>query len=146
MSPGFITLSVGRSGNAINLLVPQAPPVHSSATSKAAAFDYAADLILCYISSYSSAELIAAFHHILSNSYNAGIEATTIRRPIFLAFFLIDNLIELGFRDSAGKLVTASGITTAPSKRSAGLAHFAFRSTVDPSTLDPTLEFLLPLP
>jgi hypothetical protein len=151
---GFnITLSVGCSSHAIGLFVPIAPPVHAAAALKASAFDYAADLLLSHLGSYSSAELIASFHHIPSNSYNAGIEATAISRRVSIAFFAIDNLIGLGFRDSAGKTVKADKITSDLAKRPPSLAYFAFRSVVDPSLVDPrielpvtTFEFLLPLP
>jgi hypothetical protein len=149
----FLTLSVGRSGNAIDLVVPSAPAVHCAAALKASAFDYASDLLLSHLQSFSSAELIAAFRHIPSNSYNAGIEATAISQRVSSAFFSVDNLVGLGFRDSAGQSVASTGITADVTGRPTGLSFFAFRSTVNPSLIDPriklpatTFDFLLSLP
>jgi hypothetical protein len=67
----FTTLSLGRSANAIALLVPTAPPVHDPADLKACCFNYLANLLLEHAPLYSSAELIAAFNHIPSSTYNA---------------------------------------------------------------------------
>ena len=59
---------------------------------------------------------------------------------------------DLGFRDNRGRPIT-SPITVDPATRSPGIAYFVFRSTVDPTTIDPhitrasiTIEFWLTLP
>jgi hypothetical protein len=146
------TLTLGRSAHAIELLVPDAPPVHASSDLKARCFDFLADLLLEHSSLYSSAELIAAFGHIPGSTYNATLESSTICSSIRLAFLQLPNLIGLGFRDHLGAAVTTS-ITADPTTRSAGISYFAFRSTVTPSTIDArivlpsfTFEFWLPLP
>ena len=77
-SPSFVTLTLGCSCHAIELLVPTAPPVHATSDLKARCFDYLADLLLEHSSFYSSAELIAAFGHIPGNTYNATLESSTI--------------------------------------------------------------------
>ena len=51
----FVTLSLGRSANAIDLLVPTAPAVHEAADLKARCFDYLSDLPL-------TAVLIPRYH------------------------------------------------------------------------------------
>jgi hypothetical protein len=60
----FVTLSLGCSANAIELLVPSTPSVHDPMNLKARCFDYLADLLLEHASLYSYAKLIAAFGHI----------------------------------------------------------------------------------
>jgi hypothetical protein len=67
----FTTLTLGRSAHAIELLVPTAPPIHTSSDLKARCFNYLADLLLEHSFLYSSAELIAAFSHIPGSTYNA---------------------------------------------------------------------------
>jgi hypothetical protein len=148
----FITLVLGRSANAIELLVPPAAPVHAATDLKARCFDFLADLLLEHSLLYSSAELIAAFGHIPSSSYNAALESTEGCRAIRSAFFLVENLIPLGFRDSSGTLITKD-ITADPTTRPSSISFFAFRTTVDPSLVDPRLdlpsfsfEFWLALP
>ena len=151
-STTFTTLSLGRSANAIDLLVPTAPPVHDATDLKARCFDYLADLLLEHASLYSSTELIAAFNHIPGSTYNAAIESASICSEIRSAFFLIDHLVGLGFRDRHGLPITHD-ITADLSTRPSGLYYFAFRSTVNPTTFDPrilvgstTIEFCLALP
>ena len=119
---------------------------------KARAFDFLADKLLEHSLLFSCAELIAAFSHIPSNSYNSNLEAGTICNTIRSAFFRVDNLIGLSFRNSQGAAIT-TGINSDPTSRPSGLYYFASRSTVDPSAIDPrtdlpslTIEFLLPLP
>jgi hypothetical protein len=74
----FTGLNLGRSANAIELLVPPAPAVHAAPDLKARCFDFLADLLLEHSALYSSAELIAAFGHIPGSSYNATLEAADI--------------------------------------------------------------------
>jgi hypothetical protein len=75
-SDAFVALTLGRSANAIELLVPPAPPIQSAPDLKARCFDFLlSDLLLQHCLLYSSAELIAAFGHIPSSSYNASLEA-----------------------------------------------------------------------
>ena len=152
-STAFVVLAIGRSANAIDLFVPPAPAVHASADLKARSFDFLADLLQSHSALYSSAELIAAFNHIPSSSYNAALESSSICSGISSAFFHVDNLVGLGFRNHLGA-PNATAITTDISTRPADIAYFAFRSTVDPSALDPristipalSLEFWLALP
>ena len=93
----FTNLTLGRSANAIKLLVPPAPAVHAAPDLKARCFDFLADLLLEHSALYSSAELIAAFGHIPGSSYNAALEAADICHTIRTSFFSIDNLVALGF-------------------------------------------------
>jgi hypothetical protein len=133
-STAFTTLTLRRSSNAIELLVPVAPAVHAATDLKARCFDYLSDLLLEHSLLYSSAELIAAFGHIPGSSYNAAIEASSICATLRSSFFFVDNFVGLGFRTSAGKPVTAA-ITADPTTRPADLSYFAFRSTVDPASI-----------
>jgi hypothetical protein len=148
----FATLSLGRSANAIDLLVPTAPPVHAAADLKARCFDCLSDLLVEHAPLYSSAELIAAFSHIPSSSYNAVLESTSVCNLLYSAFFQIENLVGLGFRDHQGVPISTS-ITSDPTTRPTGISYFAFRSTVIPAVIDSrialpgaTFEFLLALP
>ena len=104
---------VGRSANAIELLVPIAPAVHDATDLKACAFDFLSDLLCQHAEQYSSAELIAACNHIPGSSYNANQEATTICSSLRAAFFTTTNLTDLGFRDNRGHPIT-SPITVDP--------------------------------
>jgi hypothetical protein len=149
---GFTTITLGRSANAIELLVPTAPSVHDNAGLKARSFDYLSDLLFEHAPNYTSAELIAAFNHIPGNTYNAVLESAGICKSLQSAFFQIDNLVGLGFRHRDGSLVT-SLVTPDVATRPSGLYYFAFRSTVAPSTIDSrilhnsfTIEFCLALP
>ena len=67
----LVPLTLGRSANAIELLVPIAPAVHDATDLKARAFDFLSDLLCQHAEQYSSAELIAACNHIPGSSYNA---------------------------------------------------------------------------
>jgi hypothetical protein len=97
----LVPLTLGRSANAIELLVPIAPAVHNATDLKApAAFDFLSDLLCQHAEQYSSAELIAACNHIPSSSYNANQEATIICSSLRAAFFTTTNLTDLGFRDN----------------------------------------------
>jgi hypothetical protein len=151
-SDAFVALTLGRSANAIDLLVPSAPPVHAAPDLKARCFDFLSDLLVEHSLLFSSAELIAAFSHIPSSSYNATLEASGCCRSIRSAFFLVDNLVAIGFRDHTGAPI-ASSITADASSRPTGISYFAFRSTVDPSIIDARIslapfsfEFWLALP
>ena len=148
----FSSLVLGRSSHAIELLVPPAPSVQSATDLKARCFDFLADLLLEHSILYSSAELIAAFGHIPSSSYNAALEAAGTCSSIRSAFFHLENMVALGFRDHLGAPVTTA-ITADPTNRPSGIAYFAFRSTVDPAAIDTRLtipchsfEFWLALP
>jgi hypothetical protein len=148
----FTRLVLGRSSNAIELLVPPAPPVHAATDLKARCFDFLADLLFEHSLLYSSAELIAAFGHIPGSSYNAALEATGGCSSVRSAFFLVDNLVALGFRDHLGAPITKS-ITADLTQRPTGISYFAFRSTVNPAAVDSRLslpphsfEFWLALP
>ena len=148
----LVPLTLGRSANAIELLVPAAPAVHDAPDLKARCFDFMSDLLLEHAAQYSSAELIAACNHIPGSSYNANQEAATICSSIRSAFFTITNLTDLGFRDHQGRPLTTP-ITVNPTNRPTGITYFAFRATVDPSTIDSritksriTIEFWLALP
>ena len=148
----LVPLTLGRSANAIELLVPTAPAVHDAPDLKARCFNFMSDLLLEHAVQYSSAELIAVCNHIPGSSYNANQEAATICSSIRSAFFTITNLVDLGFRDHQGRPITTP-ITVDPTNRPTGIAYFAFRSTVDPSTIDTritkpsiTIEFWLALP
>jgi hypothetical protein len=141
----FTTLTLGRSANAIDLLVPTAPPVHATADLKARCFDYLSDLLLEHSTLFSSAELIAAYGHIPSSSYNAALESATICTTIQTAFFLVNNLIGLGFRAHDGTPILAA-IATDPLTRPPGICYFAFRSTVHPAFHPALLNSRLPLP
>jgi hypothetical protein len=148
----LVPLTLGRSANAIELLVPTAPAVHDAPNFKARCFDFMSDLLLEHAAQYSSAELTAACNHMPGSSYNANQEAATICSSIHSAFFIFTDLQDLGFRDHQGRLITTP-ITVDPTNRPTGIAYFAFRSTVDPSTNDTritkssiTIEFWLALP
>jgi hypothetical protein len=151
-SNAFAALSLGRSANAIELLVPPAPPIQSAPDLKARCFDFLSDLLLQHCLLYSSAELIAAFGHIPSSSYNASLEASGCCASVRSAFFRLENLVALGFRDLHGAPISAD-VTADTSIRPAGISYFSFRSTVTPSTVDPclslpsfSLDFWLALP
>jgi hypothetical protein len=83
----FTSLVLGRSANAIELLVPPAPAVHDATDLKARCFHFLADLLIEHSSLHSSAELIAAFAHIPNSSFNASLEAADICKTIRSAFF-----------------------------------------------------------
>jgi hypothetical protein len=151
-STAFVALALGRSANAIDLFVPPAPAVHAAADLKARSFDFLADLLLSHSALYSSAELIAAFNHIPSSSYNAALESDGICSGVRSAFFRVDNLVGLGFRTHLGAPITAA-ITNDLSTRPSDIYYFAFRSTVTPSDIDArisipalSIEFWLALP
>jgi hypothetical protein len=74
-SDAIVALTPGCSANAIKLLVPPALPIQSAPDLKARCFDFLSDLLLQHCLLYSSAELIAAFGHIPSSSYNASLKA-----------------------------------------------------------------------
>jgi hypothetical protein len=84
---------------AIELLVPPAPPIQSAPDLKARCFDFLSDLLLQHCFLCSSAELIAAFGHIPSSSHNASLEASGCCASVQSAFFRLENLVALGFRD-----------------------------------------------
>jgi hypothetical protein len=81
-------LTLDRSVNAIELLVPPAPAVHATAGLKARCFNFLADLLLEHSLLYSSAELIAAFSHIPGSSYNAALESAAICASIHSTFLM----------------------------------------------------------
>jgi hypothetical protein len=135
----FANISLGCLANAIDLLVPPAVVVQELPDLKACCFDYLADLLLEHVGTYSSAELIAAFNHIPTSTYNTSIESSHLSAQIRSAFFSFDNLVGLGFHDQVGKPITTSPITADLVSRPPGLFYFAFRSTVTPSYLDPRL-------
>jgi hypothetical protein len=138
----FTSLVLGRSANAIELLVPPAPVVHATTNLKARCFDFLADSLIEHSTLYSSAELIAAFGgHIPSSSYNAALEATTICQSIRSAFFSVDHLKAFGFRNNLGVPVSKA-ITTDLTQRPSSLSYFAFPSTVNPTSIDPRLTSL----
>jgi hypothetical protein len=148
----FVTLTLGRSANAIDLFVPTAPAVHAAADLKARCFDFLADLLLEHSLLYSSAELIAVFGHIPGSSYNATMESAAICSTICSDFFSLPNLVGLGFRTHLGTLTNAA-ITPNISTQPPGILYFAFQFTVNPASLDPqivlpshTFEFWLALP
>jgi hypothetical protein len=148
----FILLSLGCSVNAIELLVPATPSVHDATDLKACCYDYLANLLLLHAPLYSSAKLITAFSHIPGSTYNAALESELICSLIHSAFFQVDNLVGLGFRNRHGAPIT-NAITNDLSARPSDIYYFAFRSTVDPAALDnrisltaSTLEFCLALP
>ena len=59
-SDAFVSLTVGRSANAIDLLVPPVPPaVQAASDLKARWFDFLSDLLVEHLLLFSSAELIA---------------------------------------------------------------------------------------
>jgi hypothetical protein len=152
-STAFVSLTLGRSANAIELSVPPAPAVSAAGDLKARSFDFLADLLVSHSALYSSAELFAAFSgHIPTSSYNATLEVNNICNDLRSLVFYVDNLVPLGFRDHLGKSITAS-ITADVSNRPSGICYFAFRSTTLPSAHDPRLsvpshsfEFWLALP
>jgi hypothetical protein len=116
--------------------VPSAPPVQAASDLKARSFDFLSDFLIEHSSLFSTAELlIAAFKHIPGSSHNAALEAVSCCSSTRSAFFLIDNLVALGFRDHNGAPVSGF-ITTDISNRPPGIAHFAFRSAVDPFAID----------
>jgi hypothetical protein len=104
----FVTLSLGRSGNAIELLVPSTPSVHDPMDLKARCFDYLAGLLLEHASLYSSAKLIAAFGHIPGSTYNTTLEATAVCSHLRSAFFHVTDLVGLDFRDRDGSPITGT--------------------------------------
>jgi hypothetical protein len=82
-SDAFVALTLGRSANAIELLVPPAPLIQSAPDLKARCFDFLSDLLLQHCLLCSSAELIAAFAPIpTSSSYNASLEAAGCCAPV----------------------------------------------------------------
>ena len=150
----LVPLTLGRSANAIELLVLIAPAVHGAAGLKARAFiDFISDLLREHAGQYSSAGLIAACNYIPSSSYNANQEGAIICSSLRAAFFTITNLVDLGFHDHRSCPIT-SPITVDPTTRSTDSAYFMFWSLhCDPATIDPwitkasiTIEFWLALP
>jgi hypothetical protein len=152
-SAAFVSLTLGRSANAIELSVPPAPAVSAAGDLKARSFDFLADLLTSHSGLYSSAELFTAFSgHIPTSAYNATLEANNICNDIRSSVFHVANLIPLGFRDHLGKVINTA-ITADISKRPSGICYFAFRSTTQPSAHDSRLsvpshsfEFWLALP
>jgi hypothetical protein len=136
-------LSLGRSADAIELLAPTAPPVHEVVDLKMHCFDYLADLLLEHAPLHSSAELIAAFDHIPGSTYNAAIESASICLEIRSAFFRIDHLVGLGFRDCHGLPIT-DDITSDPSTCPTGIYNFSFCSTVNPPNFDQRIPIVVP--
>jgi hypothetical protein len=65
-SDAFVCLTLGRSTNVTDLLLPPAPPIQSAPDLKARCFDFLLDLLLQHSLLDSSAELIAAFGHVPS--------------------------------------------------------------------------------
>ena len=102
----LVPLTLGRSTNAIELLVPTAPAGHNAPDLKARCFAFMSDLLLEHAVQYSSAELIAVCNHIPGSSYNANQEAATICSSIHSAFFTCTDLTDLGFRDHQGHPIT----------------------------------------
>jgi hypothetical protein len=154
-STAFVTLTLGRSANAIELSVPPAPAAHAASDLKARSFDFLADLLTPHAALYSSAELFAAFAgHFPTSAYNATLEAGHICDALRSAFFHVDHLTALGFRSHDGTPMSKE-ITADTSNRPAGISYFAFfRSTVHPVAINPRLssipshsfEFWLELP
>ena len=152
-SEAFVSLTLGRSANAIELSVPPAPAVHAAGDLKARCFDFPADLLAPHAAQCSSAELFAAFAgHVPAGACNAALEAGLICDALHSAFFHVDHLVALGFRDHDGAPVTKA-ITTDATTRPVGVCYFAFRSTVHPVAIDHGLsipshsfEFWLALP
>jgi hypothetical protein len=134
----FTSLSLGRASDAIALLVPPAPAVNAASNLKARSFDFLADLLIQHAANYNCSELIAAFDHIPSSSYNAALEAGDISRSIKSACFFIASLAPLGFRDHLGAPIS-DDITDDIVQCPAGIAYFAFRSTINPVDIDPRL-------
>jgi hypothetical protein len=93
-----------------------------------------ANVLLEYASLlYSSAELIAAFHHIPGSTHNATLKAGATPFLLKSSFFNVNNFTGLGFCDANGKLVVPNvtlNLTTLPS----GILYFAFLSCIDPGT------------
>jgi hypothetical protein len=137
----FTSLTLGRSVNAIGLLVPPAPAVHTTHDLKARCFDFLANFLFKHSILYSSAGLIAALGHIPGSSYNAALEATDSFHSICTSFFLIDNLATLSFCNHLGAPITTA-ITTDPSTHPDGVSYFAFHSNVDPVLIDSRLSLL----
>jgi hypothetical protein len=152
-STAFVSLTLGRSANAIELSVPPAPAVSAAGDLKARRFDFLSDLLVSHSALYSSAELFAAFSgHIPTSSYNATLEANNICNDLRSFVFHVDNLVPLGFRDHLGQSISIA-ITADASTRPSGISYFAFRSIILPSAHDPRLlvpthsfEFWLALP
>jgi hypothetical protein len=151
----FVPLTLGRSANAIELLVPIAPAVHNATDLKACAFDFLSDLLCQHAEQYSSAELIAACNHIPGTSYNANQEATTICSSLRAAFFTTTNFTDLGLCDNHGRPPITSLITVDPATRPPGIAYFVCSlhcRSRKPSTpasrelVSVTIEFWLALP
>jgi hypothetical protein len=149
----FTSLVLGRSANAIELLVPPAPAVHDATDLKARCFDFLADLLIEHSSLCSSAELTAAFAHVPNSSFNASLEAADICKTIRSGFFSVHHLVPLGFRNTLGASVSTAIDNDLTKPPAAGLAYFAFHSAIDPTTLDSRIslpsysfEFWLALP
>jgi hypothetical protein len=130
----LVPLSVGRSSNVIELLVPPAPPIGAPVELKARCFDFLSDLLVSHSHHFSSAELIAAFStHLPSSSFNAAAEAQMITGLVTSAVFSVSNFTGLGFRNSKG--VAIQSVTTDPYTHSAGISYFVFQSIVDPAVM-----------
>jgi hypothetical protein len=104
----------------------------------ACCFDFLADSLLEYAAIYSSAELIAAFHHIPGTTQNAALEASSQAATLPSDFFSVPNLTSLGFHAATGNLVpnVTINLSTCP----AGIVYFGFRSHVDPKHHDSNLS------
>jgi hypothetical protein len=122
----FVPLTLGCAANAIDLLVPAAPPITTPTDMKACCFDYLSNSLLEYAPIYSSAKLIATFHYIPGSTHNVALEAGYIASCIKASFFAISNLTGLGFCNANSKLIK--------------------NVTPDPSSAVLTVEFCLALP
>jgi hypothetical protein len=156
----FVTLTLGRSANAIELSVPPAPPVHAAGDLKARSFDFLADLLaphsalyssaLCSSALHSSAELFAAFAgHIPISACKATLEAESVCCVIRSSIFHV----AFGFRDHLGQPISFVITDNATNKCPPLVTCFAFRSTICPNAVDACLsipshsfEFWLALP
>jgi hypothetical protein len=134
----FVPLTLGRTANAIDLLVPTAPPVTLPTDMKARCFNYLSNSLFQYTTIYSSAKLIAAFHHIPGSTHNAALESGALAASLKSTFFAIPNLTSLGFCDAAGKLVP--NVTLNPATCPSGIFYFAFHSTVNPTHINSDLS------
>jgi hypothetical protein len=153
-SAAFVALTLGCSANAIEILVPPAPPVHAADDLKArTSFDFLADLLAPHAALCSSAKLFAAFAgHMPASACNATLEAKSVCCALRSSFFNVQNLIALGFCDHLG-LPISLAITDDTTNHPPGVTHFAFRSTIGPNTVNAPLsipshsfEFWLALP